>query len=126
LKYSKNIRGGYLDESYFRAEEQQHLAEYRKAIPHLSIYKTALEEKQLRSKMLLDFARLQGYSGDELKRLEDVLARSKDVEEAIQEFKRFKEDGKKANNGNGKYHIAKGEAELVQRLHDGCFIGCFA
>jgi hypothetical protein len=42
--------------------------------------------------MLVDFAKLQGFSGDELKKLEDVLARSKDVDEAITEFRKFKED----------------------------------
>lgn len=31
-------KGLYLDESYFRAEEASHLAEYRKAVPHLTIY----------------------------------------------------------------------------------------
>ncbi len=37
-------KGGYLDESYFKAEERRHLEEYRKAIPHLSIYSRELEE----------------------------------------------------------------------------------
>jgi integrase len=33
-------KGGYLDESYFRAEEARHLDEYRKAIHHISVYET--------------------------------------------------------------------------------------
>jgi len=37
-------KGGYLDESYFKAEERRHLEEYRKAIPHLSVYSRELEE----------------------------------------------------------------------------------
>ena len=61
---------------------------------------------------------LQGMSGDELKRLEDVLARAKDVDEAIKEFRRFSDDAKPTSNGNGKYQVAKGEAELMQRLSD--------
>jgi len=116
-------KSGYLDESYFRADEKQHLAQYRLAIPHLTVYSTPLEEKQLRSRMLVDFAKLQGYSGDELKRLEEVLARAKDVDEAIKEFRRFKDnpsdEPRTALNGNGKYHVAHGEAELIQRLHGG-------
>jgi integrase len=116
-------KGGYLDESYFKAEEPRHLAEYRKAIPHLTIYGTPAEEKKLRSRMLVDFARLQGYEESELKRLEEVLARSKDVDEAITEFRRFKEEPedkpKRAHDGNGKYLVAKTEEELIQRLHDG-------
>lgn len=114
-------KGGYLDESYFRAEEEKHLAEYRKAIPHLTVYATPMEEEQLRKKSLLDFAKLQGYNEDKLKRLEDILARSKDVNEAIKEFRRFqeKEDSKTMSDGNGKYYLAHGDSELIQRLHDG-------
>ena len=114
-------KSGYLDESYFRAEEQQHLAEYRKVIVHLSIYALPKEEKKLKSELLLNFAKLQGYGDDQLKKLEDVLARAKDVDEAITEFRRLKDDAKAASNGNGhgKHIIAKGESELVQKLDDG-------
>jgi len=111
-------KGGYLDESYFRAEEERHLAEYRKAIPHLTVYATPVEEKQLRSKMLLDFAKLQGYEEPELKRLGEVLARAKDVDEAIKEFRRFKDEPETLHDGNGKYYVARGEDELIQKLHD--------
>ncbi len=85
-------RGLYLDESYFRAEENQNLAEYRKAAPHLTIYALPTEEKKLRSQMLIDFAKLQGYEESQLKRLEDVLARAKTVEDAISEFRRLKDE----------------------------------
>ena len=107
-------KGLYLDMSYFKAEELLHLTEYRKAIPHLTIYALPMEEKKLRSQMLIDFAKLQGYEEDKLKRLEEVLARAKDVDEAIKEFRRFKDDAKK-----GKFHIAKSEAELMNRLNSG-------
>jgi len=109
-------KGGYLDESYFRAEEERHLAEYRKAIPHLTVYATPMEEKGLRSRMLLDFAKLQGYGETELKRLGEVLARAKDVDEAIKEFRRFKEEPEAMYDGDGKYYVARGEGELMQRL----------
>jgi hypothetical protein len=46
--------------------------------------------------------------------LEEVLARAKDVDEAIKEFRRFKDDAKK-----GKFHMAKSEAELMNRLNSG-------
>ena len=111
-------KGGYLDDSYFRAEEERHLAEYRKAIPHLTVYATPVEEKQLRSRMLLDFAKLQGYGEPELKRLGEVLARAKDVDEAIKEFRRFKDEPETLHDGNGKYYVARGEDELIQKLHD--------
>ena len=111
-------RGKYLDESYFRAEEQMHLAEYRKAIPYLTIYSTGIEEKQLRAKAMLDFARLQGYGDTELKRLKEILERAKGIDDAINEFRRFKEEPK-AHDGAGKYHVARGEGELIHRLNEG-------
>lgn len=114
-------KGLYLDASYFKAEESLHLAEYRKVIPYLAIYALPTEEKKLKSEMLLNFAKLQGYNVDQLKKLEDALARAKDVDEAITEFRRLKDDAKAASNGNGhgKHVIAKGESELVQKLDDG-------
>jgi integrase len=122
-------KGLYLDMSYFRAEEQLHLNEYRKTIPHLTIYATSTDEKNLRKKMLIDFARMQGTSEDELKKLDEILARAKDVDEGIKEFRRFKEEHeeteqsrkktKTAHDGNGRYFVAKSEEEMIQRLHDG-------
>jgi len=126
-------KSGYLDESYFRAEEQNHLAEYRKAIPHLTVYSTPLEEKQMRSRMLVDFAKLQGFNTEELKKLEDILARAKDLDEGIKEFKKFKEESnmpsesnelktkksRTAYDGNGKCLVAHNEDEMIQKLHEG-------
>ena len=114
-------KGGYLDESYFRAEEQRHLAEYRKAVPHLTVYTTPLEERKMRSKMLLDFARLQGYSDDELKKLEEILARAKTIDDGIQEFHRFQlEHSKKTMpNGGQRYLVVKGEKQLLSYLERG-------
>jgi hypothetical protein len=131
-------KAGYLDDSYFRAEEPLHLAEYRKAVPHLTVYSTPMEEKQLRGRMLIDFAKLQGYGDTELKRLEEVLARAKSVDDALTEFKRFKEEpqsktpfkkeGEKprpqrkartANDGNGRYLVAHSEDEMIKKLHEG-------
>ena len=112
-------KGAYLDMSYFKAEESLHLAEYRKAIPHLTIYALPTEEKKLRSQMLLDFAKMQGYEPDQLKKLEDVLARSKDVDEAITEFRKLKDEAKPVNTGKPKHIIAKGEEDLLRHLGDG-------
>jgi len=111
-------KGKYLDESYFRAEEQMHLAEYRKAIPYLTIHGTGIEEKQLRAKALLDFARLQGYEDTKLKQLKDILERAKGIDDAINEFRHFKEEPK-AHHGVGKYQLARGEGELIHRLNEG-------
>ena len=61
------------------------------------------------------------YHLKQFKKLEDVLARAKDMDEGIQEFRRLKDDVKAASNGNGhgKHVIAKGESELVQKLDAG-------
>jgi len=112
-------KGLYLDASHFKAEEPLHLAEYRKAISHLTIYALPMEEKKLRSQMMIDFAKLQGYSGDDLKKLEDVLARSKDMDEAITEFRKLKDEAETASTTKAKHVIAKGDAELLRHLDDG-------
>ena len=55
------------------------------------------------------------YCLKQFKKLEDVLARAKDMDEGIQEFRRLKDDAKAASNGNGRCVVAKGESELVQK-----------
>jgi integrase len=115
-------KGGYLDESYFRAEIDKHLAEYRKAIPHLTILTTPMQEKQLRIRAILDFARLQGYEEEKIRKLEDILAKAKDIDEGIREFKRFQETEKTKslpNGGNPKYAVAQGEKQLLEMLDKG-------
>ena len=48
-----------------------------------------------------------------------MLARSRDVDEAVREFKRFKEEPEKKvktmTDGNGKYCVAHGDDELIVR-----------
>ena len=76
--------------------------------------------KKLKAEMLLSFAKLQGYVDDQLKRLEDILARAKDMDEAISEFRRLKDEGANDNgNGIGKHVIVKDEPELLKRLDEG-------
>ncbi|MGB9854791.1 MAG: tyrosine-type recombinase/integrase [Candidatus Bathyarchaeales archaeon] len=114
-------KGGYLDESYFKAEIDKHLAEYRKAIPHLTIISTPLEEKQLRVKAILDFARLQGFEEEKLQKLEEILARAKDIDEGIREFRRLQEmeNNTYHNGGTSMYVVAKGEKQLLSMLQKG-------
>ncbi|MGA2680644.1 MAG: site-specific integrase [Candidatus Bathyarchaeia archaeon] len=117
-------QGLYLDMSYFKAEEHLHLAEYRKAVPHLSVYAVPTEEKKLRSQMLLDFARLQGYEPNQLRKLEEVLARAKDPDEAITEFRKLKDDAegirtREIQKQQPKNIIVKGDTELLKKLEDG-------
>jgi site-specific recombinase XerD len=77
--------------------------------------------EDIRKKQIVDTARLLGFSEDRIRRIEEVLAKHKHVDEALKEFKRFQEEpeSRTMTNGNGTYHIAKSETELIQRLHDG-------
>ena len=63
-------QGKYLDMSYFKAEENLHLTEYRKAISHLTIAKT-LDEKKQRANAVMDFAKMQGHSEDKIRKMQD-------------------------------------------------------
>ena len=58
--------------TYTRDEEPLHLAEYRQTVSNLTIYSVPTEEKKFRSQMLLDFAKLQDYETEQLKKLEEV------------------------------------------------------
>jgi len=114
-------KGLYLDMSYFKAEEEKHLAEYRKAVPHLTINAVPTEEKKLRSQMLIDFAKLQGYEPEQLRKLEEVLAKAKDVEEGISEFRKFSDqaDTTTQPKKQPKHFIVKGDSELIKNLDSG-------
>ena len=124
-------KAGYLDDSYFRAEEPLHLAEYRRAIPHLTIYSTPIEQKQLAAQIMkATAASLGAVSDEQLKRIDDIFARAKTIDEAVDEFRKFKTEEtieekkpekkpKTMHDGNGKYYVAHNEDELIQRLHDG-------
>ena len=89
---------GYLDESYFRAQESEHLAEYRKAIPYLTIQepkeihdlKRQLEDE--RRKREEEFTRLDELNEQLMKLLEtgDILVGGKSLKEAI---KRSEQNG---------------------------------
>jgi len=124
-------KAGYLDDSYFRAEEPLHLAEYRKAIPHLTIYSTPIEQKQLAAQIMkATAASLGAVSDEQLKRIDEIFARAKTIDEAVDEFRKFKTEETKReekperkpktmHDGNGKYYVAHNEEDLIQRLHDG-------
>jgi len=111
-------RGEYLDESYFKPQIQALLNEYMKAIPQLTILEPIGEYEEIRKRQLLDTARLLGFGEERLKRLEEVLARAKNVDEAIEEFKKLQEEpGDPSKRNNVK--IVNGEKELIQHLENG-------
>ena len=76
-----------------------------------------------RKRQMVDMAKVLGYSEDKIKKIEDVLARYENVDEAIQELRRLKEEPDEktatAHGRNGEYFVVRGEDELIHRLHDG-------
>lgn len=88
---------GYLDQAYFKPAVDQMVNEYRKAIPNLTVMEEVKYE-QVRRRQLLDTARLLGFSEEKMKRLEEVLARAKTVDEAVAEFKKLKDPEISENN----------------------------
>lgn len=112
-----HVSSEYLDGSYFRPPEKDMLQNYRNALPNLTILED-VESEEFQKKQLLRQAALI-LPEDKLRMLKDILARTKNIDEAVHEFRRFKDGPETMRDGNGKYHVAKGEAELMQRLSAG-------
>ncbi|RLG99255.1 hypothetical protein DRO19_02755, partial [Candidatus Bathyarchaeota archaeon] len=91
--------------------------------PHLTIYTSPMEEREIRKKAILDFARLQGYSEEEIRKLEEVLAKSESIEEAVKKFRLSRKQRETMPNGafnnQPRYIIAKGEKQLLGYLERG-------
>jgi integrase len=85
-------KGQYLDISYFRAEEQRHLDEYRKAVQHLTIQEQKKDNADLKKEIALTFLRMQGYSDDKLKKFEEIFQRAKNTDEAFEEFRKLRDE----------------------------------
>jgi len=71
--------------------------------------------EEMRKRQLLDTARLLGFNEEKIKRLEEILARTKNVDEAIEKFRRLQEDPPEAND----IKIVKGDEALVEHLKQG-------
>jgi len=108
----------YLDQAYFKPQLDMLLTEYRKAIPHLTIVEQAAEYEEMRKKQLIDTARLLGFGDERIRRLEEVLARAKNVDEAIEEFKKLREEPGDPPKPNS-VKIVRGEKELIKHLEQG-------
>jgi integrase len=112
---------------YSQPSDEDMLEAYKKAYDHLRVYQVQNEAeltKRLRIQVLLDFAKAEGYDADKIKRLEDVLARGKDVDEAITEFRKLQgndlSQNHKENHARQPRHvIAKGNNELLRKLDEG-------
>ena len=129
-------KGQYLDISYFRAEEQRHIDEYRKIVQYLTVQELKTDESKFRIQYMTDMAKMIGFSDEKIKKLEDTLQRTKDPDEALEEFRKLKDETPQESKSKNqapierhtsvqvkptqqKYSVAKGENELVQKLEVG-------
>lgn len=108
-------KGGYLDESYFRAEEERHLNEYRRVIPHLSVYPVQVEEEDRRKRALLDFAHFQGWSEQRIAQLKKILQKANTVDEAADEFRKLRLDIEK----KVEVRVVHDESLMIDYLQEG-------
>jgi len=107
----------YLDEAYFKPQIDMLAMQYRKAIPYLTIVEQAAEYEELRKRQLIDTARLLGFTEEKLRMLQEVLARAKNMDQAIEEFRKLQEDPQ--NNNHSKYKVVHGDDALLGYLHAG-------
>jgi integrase len=79
-----------LDSAYYRPFEEELLLEYRKAIQTLSISEE-VQTESFAKKQILDFARafVKDIPPEVLKKMENILTKSKTVEDAIPELQRM-------------------------------------
>jgi len=118
-------KGEALDDAYFKPAVEQLLNEYRKAISNLTIMEE-VKYDQLRKRQALDTLKLLGFDDEKLKRVEEILARAKTFDEAMEKIRRLKDEELTETNGNGSYinsngYRAKviGEAELIAHVEAG-------
>lgn len=119
LEFWMGHKGAYLDNSYFRANLKEHIREYEKAVPLLTVYRVGVQEKKLRVKAMIDFAKLQGYNEEKMRKLRDVLARAKDLDEGIREFRRFQQQEQLLGVTNNNHEVVTGEKQLLEKLEAG-------
>ena len=113
-------KGDYLDESYFRPFEEHVREEYKKAIPHLTIFEVETPSiEEIRRKQLIDMAKLLGFSEEKIKKIEEILAKYKSVDEAMDEIRKLREEEMLPNGGRKIQVKLVSERELVNYLETG-------
>jgi hypothetical protein len=85
-----HVSSEYLDGSYFRSPEKDMLEAYRKAIPNLMIMEDVVSEDFQKKQLLRQAALILGE--DKLSMLKDILARTKNLDQAVSEFRKFKDE----------------------------------
>lgn len=113
-------KGDYLDESYFRPFEEQVREEYKKAVPHLTILEVETPSiEEIRRRQLIDMAKLLGFSEEKIKKIEEILAKYRSVDEAMDEIRKLREDEMLPNGGRRFKAKIVSEEELINYIEAG-------
>ena len=75
--------------------------------------------EEMRKKQLIDTAKLLGFGDERLRRLEEILARAKNVDEAIEKFKKIREEPDDPPQQNNHVKIVNGDKALITHLKGG-------
>ena len=111
-----HITTEYLDSSYLRIPTDKLLLEYRKAVPALTVFEDT-QTDEFQKKQLLRQASIL-LPEDKLAMLREILARTKNIDQAVEKFKELTEQ--KANgNGNGSIKVVDGEEKMLEHLNEG-------
>jgi len=79
---------------------------------------TGFLTEEMRKRQLLDTARLLGFGEERIRRLEEILARAKSVDEAITEFRKLQEEPDDPPRKNS-VKIVKGDQALIEHIEKG-------
>ncbi len=83
-----HILPGSQDPYYDKSKVEELRAKYSS----MNFFPAVGPSDEVRKRAIVDFARLQGASDEEIRRMQEVLARAKDVDEAVEEIRRLRED----------------------------------
>jgi len=102
----------YLDKNYLRIPEHRLVQEYRRAVPALTIFEDVTSKDYQKRQLLRQAALL--LPEDKLRMLQEILARTDDIDKAVEEFRKLR---KQVNYGEHK--VVQSEEEMLRMLDEG-------
>ncbi len=88
---------------------------YKRCLPFL--LGTSVNEEEMRRKQVIDTAKMLGFGEDRISKLREILARSKSVDDAVEEIRKFSLE---LTNSNGYEHrLVNSEKEMMSLLNQG-------
>jgi integrase len=108
-----HVSGEYLDGSYFRPPESDMVEAYRRAIPSLTVLEDVQSEEFQKKQLLRDASLI--LSSEKLKLLTELLARTTNIDEGIEEFRKLQE----APTNQTDHRLVESEDEMMKLLNQG-------